>query len=279
LGLYLFIAIGKGIFLPMKIKKSQLINLVNEAVQSIRGERKDMALTGQGKDTSFYIDYNYDKDVWCVFGNVTGKCYEEGDDSESLTRKALQMNRTSGNGDGSGKIADEGAAMVGEDGRLMEALFENHVGFQKLVTQLKGKGNSETSAKKIAYSIGAKKYGKKAMAKAASTHKPLKEAYRESTPDELELKKKLMLSQRLIMKHSGAIEDAWEKQGMTFEQARKNYRSLMDFLESLGQRMTLGMDDFNSTAVRAKKAMAKNPLIKPWVPVELGGEFTGEVGL
>ena len=59
------------------------------------------------------------------------------------------------------------------DSTLMEALFEKHVGFKNLVGKLEKQGNSEESAKEIAYSIGKKKFGKKKMAKAASKGKPL----------------------------------------------------------------------------------------------------------
>lgn len=61
---------------------------------------------------------------------------------------------------------DEGAAIT-------EALYEEHIGFKNLVKKLKDQGKSEESAKKIAYSIGVKKYGKGKMAKAAAKHKPL----------------------------------------------------------------------------------------------------------
>tara|TARA_R110001583_G_scaffold23353_4_gene86377 strand:- start:3384 stop:3542 length:159 start_codon:yes stop_codon:yes gene_type:complete len=40
--------------------------------------------------------------------------------------------------------------------------------FKKLVGELQKEGKSEESAKKIAYSIGAKKYGKAGMAKKAA---------------------------------------------------------------------------------------------------------------
>lgn len=63
----------------------------------------------------------------------------------------------------------EGAAIVGE----AQALYEKHVGFKNLVKQLTDKGHSEDSAKAIAYHIGVAKYGKKKMAQAAASHKPL----------------------------------------------------------------------------------------------------------
>ena len=40
--------------------------------------------------------------------------------------------------------------------------------FNKLVKKLMSQGKSETAAKKIAYSIGANKYGKKGMARKAA---------------------------------------------------------------------------------------------------------------
>jgi|TARA_R100001510_G_C7619158_1_gene180497 hypothetical protein len=40
--------------------------------------------------------------------------------------------------------------------------------FKKLVGELQKQGKSEESAKKIAYSIGAKKYGKAGMARKAA---------------------------------------------------------------------------------------------------------------
>lgn len=65
---------------------------------------------------------------------------------------------------------DEGAAIVGEEANT---LYEKHIGFKNLVKQLTDKGHSEESAKAIAYHIGVAKYGKKKMAQAAASHKPL----------------------------------------------------------------------------------------------------------
>jgi hypothetical protein len=72
-----------------------------------------------------------------------------------------------------------------EESVLAEALYEKHVGFKNLVKKLQAQGKSAESAKKIAYSIGKKKYGKEKMAKAAASGKQLsdKDALDESPPE------------------------------------------------------------------------------------------------
>jgi len=75
-----------------------------------------------------------------------------------------------------GSLEEAGYDQYGEnmsDEMITEALYEKHIGFQNLVNQLKSKGHSEESAKKIAYKIGVNKYGKQKMATAAKKHKPL----------------------------------------------------------------------------------------------------------
>lgn len=77
-----------------------------------------------------------------------------------------------------GSLEEAGYDQYGEnmsDDMITEVLYEKHIGFQNLVKQLKGKGHSEESAKKIAYKIGVNKYGKKNMATAAKKHKPVSE--------------------------------------------------------------------------------------------------------
>lgn len=54
--------------------------------------------------------------------------------------------------------------------------MSKHIGFKKLTKKIEGEGKSEKSAKAIAAVVGRKKYGEKAMAKAASCGKPLKES-------------------------------------------------------------------------------------------------------
>jgi len=65
--------------------------------------------------------------------------------------------------------------MAEEDSVLMKALYEKHIGFKKLVKKLQDQGESEESAKSIAYSIGKKKYGKENMAKVAASGKQMSE--------------------------------------------------------------------------------------------------------
>ena len=54
----------------------------------------------------------------------------------------------------------------------MKKMFDKGGAFKRLVAQLMKKGQSKEAAQKIAYSIGAKKYGKAGMAaKAAAGRK------------------------------------------------------------------------------------------------------------
>lgn len=61
---------------------------------------------------------------------------------------------------------DENSDVWGQD----EVLEKDYVGFDELVKKLMGEGKSEEAARKIAASIGRKKYGAK-FSKPASTHR------------------------------------------------------------------------------------------------------------
>jgi hypothetical protein len=88
------------------------------------------------------------------------------------------------------------------------------------------------------------------------------------------LNRALINSQKAAMKGFNDGLDMLIAKGMKPAEAAKMYRAMENVLSNIQQSLQMNKD-VEATKARAMKAAAKSPLLKKYLPVELGGELQG----